>query len=911
VPRGNMTTEADSSNTPAAPPASSFWQSLAVPERTRTLVAVALAALLYPTFGLLDWLVYPQHLSTLLTIRLVVAVACVGLWPVVYATRRYGVIVSVAAFLVLLCGVGIAAMIHATEGVESVYYAGLTLVLVFTAVYFTWPLWVSLLTFGAIGVAYYGPVLFYDRPVDLRLVVSNSFFLLSTAMVSLVAIRVRNRLARQEYESRVGLSRSAEELKRANQLKDEMFQNVSHELRTPLTLILAPIESFLERPELESEDRRRFASMRRNALRLLNLINDLLDLAKLGKEGLQTDLRAMDVKAFLRRMADDVRSMGHARDVAVELTVPAAMPSYRLDARHMERILLNLLSNALKFTPAGGRIELGCTEHEKGLRIWVEDSGIGIPEHARQRVFERFQQVDGGTTRKFGGTGIGLALVAELTALMGGEIAVDSEEGHGTRFTLSFPPELRAEWGEHAPSERPEAAEAQPMGLAELGRQAAHAALAQDAVAEDIRRAGDHGPLVLVAEDDASMNEELVSLLAEHYRVVSVPNGEKALEVALEESPHVVLSDVMMPKMDGLELARALRERLAFRDTGIVLLSARSELEDRVKGRQVGVDSYLTKPFHPREVLATIEGVLRSRMRVVGSFLVHGELGSGGQSQVYLAEHVETGESAALKIISQTGVHDTDARERAAREQQTLARIEHPNVVRIVEHGEEQQRFYVAMEYLQGATVRELVQYHGRLPVPAARVLATAVAHALARVHAAGLVHRDIKADNIMVVEQGPTLAERVRLIDFGTVFDDSLVKGESGHIVGTLPYMAPELFDAARPSPTADIYALGVTMFYMCTGTFPFSAQGRAAFAEAIRFGPTPDVRDREPEVPAELAEIIVRAMARDPQQRWSTAEQLCEALQGLADEDDRAIALELPSTHDAPLSLEHTRTA
>jgi signal transduction histidine kinase/DNA-binding response OmpR family regulator len=878
-------------------------------ERARALLAVGTAAFLYPAFGLLDWLVYPEMIGTSLTIRFVVSAVYAVIFFALLRVQRLPSVIALSSAAVVIGGAGIALMVHLTEGVESPYYAGLSLVLVFGAVWFTWPLWVSAVNFGLILISYYGPVLLYEKPVDMVTFTSNSFFLLSTAAVGLIAIRLRNRLARAELQSRIELAQSADALRRTNQLKDEMFQNVSHELRTPLTLILSPLEQTLEEEGLGERMERRLLSMRRNGLRLLNLINDLLDLAKLGSEGISVEARRLNIPRMVRRLAEDVREMSSAKGLELELELPDDPVHYRLDPHHIERIVLNLLSNALKFTPVGGTVTVRVREDDAGLAIQVADTGIGIPEDAQQRIFERFQQVEGGVTRRFGGTGIGLALVAELSKLMEGRIDVESVVNEGTTFTVRFPRKLKVtprSGDSEAPAAEP-TSDIEPTSVAALGRRAVYASLSAARETGEVRRLGEHGPVVLVAEDDPELNQEICELISEEYRVLSVADGERALEVAVEEEPHVVLSDVMMPKMDGLALTAALRERPSFRDTPIILLSARGELEDRIKGRQAGVDTYLTKPFHPRELRATIEGVLRSRMKLVGSFLLHNQLGSGGQATVYLAEQWTTGKPIALKIISQRGAFDSEARKRAAKEQETLSRIEHPNIVRVLEQGRDEDRFYVAMEYLSGATARELVTHHQQVDPAVACTVGEAVSEALSAIHEAGLVHRDVKCANIMILHEGETLKERVRLIDFGAVFDEA--PDESGpQIVGTLPYLTPDVLDGEPSKPADDVYALGVALFYMCTGRLPYRGANRTELTHAIRHDPIPRARDFNPDVPPDLDRIIARAMDRDVEARWPSAAELSEALAKLG---LTAQEIELPVGAADQMHLMATRTA
>jgi len=247
-----------------------------------------------------------------------------------------------------------------------------------------------------------------------------------------------------------------------------------------------------------------------------------------------------------------------------------------------------------------------------------------------------------------------------------------------------------------------------------------------------------------------------------------VRNGETALQLVIKELPDVVVSDVMLPRRDGISLVAEIRERSELRNTPVILLSARTRTEDRVRGRKVGADSYLTKPFEPAELLATVEGLLRSRMRLIGSFLVRELLGSGAQSEVHRAEHIASGEVVALKVIKHAGTFGSQARERLMREQHILRTTSHPNVVRVLETGEHDGRYFVAMEYLSGVTLRTACQAHSRLSPPAVATIGAAVASALDHLSQHGVVHRDIKPSNIVITDGNEVLSSRVRVIDFG-----------------------------------------------------------------------------------------------------------------------------------------------
>lgn len=696
------------------------------------------------------------------------------------------------------------------------------------------------------------------------------------------ALRESNRTLEDRIRERTAeLAQTNDELTQLHRHKNEMFQNVSHELRTPLTLIMAPLEGMLDDENLPEAQKPRLEGMRKNAFRLLGMINDLLDLAKLEATALEFHPVPVDIHTTCARLAAELEPTAADRGVALRFAGPTTDVWASLDPQFLERVLVNLLSNALKFTPIGGTITLGLDDSEHGLTLWVSDTGPGIPKDSQERIFERFEQLDGGTTRNHGGTGLGLALVRELTQLMGGTVQLDSEVGKGSQFSLKFPTASRTQApGEAGPDFATE-------GLAALSRRAVYASLALEV--DDVESRGDRGPVVVVVEDNPAIRRELVDLLAPEYRVHACRDGREALDLVLRQRPHIVLSDVMMPNVDGLQLAAEIRKRPELRDTALVLLSAKGTVEDRVKGRSLGVDAYLTKPFHPKEVLATLEGLLRSRMRLLGSYMLSERIGSGGQGEVFRGEHVETGEQAAIKVVS--GGNDTSGKQQLDVERRALSQLRHPNIVKVLEEGEFEDRYYVVMEHLQGQTVADVVSQRGGLSTAQVADVGFALSDALATVHDAGLVHSDIKAKNVMIIQGPSPVRERVRLIDFGAVYHATHQR--SSKIMGTLSYFAPEVLDGGTVSDLSDIYSIGVFTYYALTGKMPFSGSDNRELTKSIlenRYTPlaellTGDVSD--------IADIVERALARDPAKRYPSGSALRDAFGAVAPKDGAALVV------------------
>lgn len=386
----------------------------------------------------------------------------------------------------------------------------------------------------------------------------------------------------RELEDRnAELTRANEELADLYRSRTDFLAEVSHELRTPLSLILAPLEELLGLPPETSCEaaRDRIQLVHRNAMRLLRLVNSVLDLTRAAATGARLRPKALDLAAFLEELVGTFRPAFEARGTAIALEAEAEMPPFVADPDALEKVFTNLLANALKYTPPGGRVALSA-RREAGMRlVAVRDSGPGIPAEELSTVFERFRQSD----PQRDGYGLGLALVREQVRLLGGNVTVESREGAGTVFRVRLP-----EAG------LPVVSEPDPWEVIYEDEPGLPSPTSE----------GAGRPRILVAEDDGSLASYLESLLARDWTVERAADGVEALEKIAREPPELVLSDVMMPRLDGLELVGRLKADPETRDIPVMLLTARGELENRLRGFSSGADDYLVKPFAGRELLA-------------------------------------------------------------------------------------------------------------------------------------------------------------------------------------------------------------------------------------------------------------------------------------------------------------------
>ncbi|WP_437541730.1 ATP-binding protein [Sorangium sp. So ce367] len=411
--------------------------------------------------------------------------------------------------------------------------------------------------------------------------------------------------ARASEEERRRLDALAE-LDRA---KTVFFSNISHEFRTPLTLILGPVEDGLSDAEhpLPAPQRDRLAIIYRNSLRLLRLVNTLLDFSRIEAGRIQASYQPTELGSFTAELASSFRSLMDRAGLALTVEcAPLSEPAY-VDRELWEKIVLNLISNAFKFTFSGG---VRVTLEETGGRIVlsVEDTGTGIPEEELPRVFDRFYRVEGARGRSYEGSGIGLALVRELAKLHGGSVAVESRLGTGSRFSVAIPlgkAHLPADRIDLAPAPAAEGRGAAPF--LDEAAQWERDAPAPDAVPAEERPAPKRPGHILVADDNADMRDYVQRLLlAERWTVEAVADGQAALESARAHVPDLVLTDVMMPRLDGFGLLKALRADERTRGVAVMMLSARAGEEVRVDSLGAGADDFLVKPFSARELLARV-----------------------------------------------------------------------------------------------------------------------------------------------------------------------------------------------------------------------------------------------------------------------------------------------------------------
>ncbi|MGZ8901738.1 MAG: ATP-binding protein, partial [Limisphaerales bacterium] len=454
------------------------------------------------------------------------------------------------------------------------------------------------------------------------------------------------RLRFREYALLFELDKKKEELeenhrklKALDEVKSRFFANISHELRTPLTLLLAPLESMLTQSRnpasaLPPQTQELLATMQANGMRLLKLINDLLDLVRLESGRMEVKDEPIEVDAFVRGLVQSVRNVAEDKRIRLESHIDLEVGTIMADRDKWEKILLNLVFNAVKFTPSRGLVEVRVEKQDEILQVQVRDSGMGISKENMQNVFNRFWQADTSAQRKFQGAGIGLALVKELVEVQQGTVSVESEVNKGTIFTIRLPyrraSEAEVKREEANPvalshgdlADRQNAKEA-PDNRAEewlstLYRRAEFFP-SMTSVHESIRplevSVGKRGaPKILVADDEPDMLRFLRSQLAPHFQVIEAVDGNQAFEKACQFLPDVILLDMMMPEKDGLQVCRELRQRTSTKRIPIVLLTARADEETKLQSLAAGASDFLAKPFSTTELHVRVKNLIDSHL---------------------------------------------------------------------------------------------------------------------------------------------------------------------------------------------------------------------------------------------------------------------------------------------------------
>lgn len=470
------------------------------------------------------------------------------------------------------------------------------------------------------------------------LIYGAAFFLLLSRIrrYEINRIRLRNQLKLEKVTS--------DSLRNLDQLKSQFYANISHEFRTPLTLILGQIESVIS-SGIDNKEKGKLQVANRNARRLLKLINELLDLSKLEAGSMELYAENNNIVSFLKNLFFSFESIAAQKKITISFESVSDTITVFFDTHKMEKIFYNLVSNAFKSTPENGEIEIRIVFATDGsIEIAVIDTGCGIPEDKLENIFDRFYQVDGSNTREHEGTGIGLALAKELILLHKGSIRVNSKLGSGSEFIVTLPFEnvnqvLSPVSGKMSREIKMQGVDAEFDALQPI-----------DANVQVNQQSVGNKKIILIVEDNHDVRTYMREQIEAEYHTIEAQHGELGFRMAQEKVPDLIITDVMMPKMDGYQFCSAIRQDEITSHIPIIMLTAKGGLDDKIEGLESGVDAYLTKPFSAKELQATIKNLLQQRIQLRKRFsksmiIKPSEVSAVSADQVFMEKVIQTIES--------------------------------------------------------------------------------------------------------------------------------------------------------------------------------------------------------------------------------------------------------------------------
>ncbi len=604
----------------------------------RVRITCYLGISLFLLFNLLDWIIYPDLALKFLLLRLLLVIIHASVLVLTFTVigKKHPTALGVIAYTA--AGWILSFMVVLSGGHESPYYAGLNLVILGFSLLMPWTLRDALLTFSLIYGSYFGLILMHERVQNVPVFINNNFFVIATGAIAIVSSMVWQSFRERQFIDN-------QQLKLLDQSKSNFLATISHELKTPMTLIVNPIEqAWATRQGKEVVlDERQAEIVKRNTYRLATLVGDLLEISRgeVGKQQLVPS-DVLDVRAYISDIATSMRPLFEEKGILLTVQLTSDIKQHYFDIKKIDKAIYNLLSNALKFTPKGGQVNVKAFDDaENNLIIEVDDTGIGIPSNKRDKVFERFAQVEEGVNRSYEGMGIGLSLVKDFIEQHGGEINLKSELGKGSTFTIKLP-----RGAEHfrAPVVRSDASRPmseQRLDFTRVMVQEKATAIKNAPSLATTDSINETGKTILVVEDNPDIRETIARALGGEYRVVTASNGQEGLEKAREAIPWLILSDIMMPVMDGYQMTQEIRADNKLKDIPIVLLTAKVGEDSIAEGFRVGATDYLTKPFSPLELSIRVRNHIQTQ-EMRNEVIRQRNLASVGQLSAGISHNMNT-----------------------------------------------------------------------------------------------------------------------------------------------------------------------------------------------------------------------------------------------------------------------------
>ncbi len=600
----------------------------------RVKLIIILSGILYPAFLILDALYATEFFQLFLIIRMVVLAAHIVLFYLCTRITLNRGFVSIAVALAIFDVAGIAVMIYFLGGFSTVYVQGLYIIIMGLAVAVPLAFTVVFRLYTMIWVSYAIPSFLNIQSGNWEDIFNNLFFMTAIIIIAAFGSYKMDNIRRVELRGRIQLeemteklSESNEKLKSLDELKSQFFANINHELRTPLSLILAPLKTILEekKEKISSSLQDTLDTMQRNGLKLLKLINNLLDLSKFEGGKMRLKVKQVNIYEFINDLLQSVKGLADQKKIRLYYQHPPHDMELSVDPDQFEKVVINLLTNALKFTPNEGKITLFLEEKKDAVIFAVEDSGIGIPADKLDSIFDRFSQVDGSASRSQQGTGIGLSLAREIVLLHGGTIHAESQLGKGARFIVKMPKgdaHYTEDVIERRIMDRPvefkrritDTGEPKIQDVVSDFRRLNLVDLEKVKI-EDEKPTGtqSHDALLLVIDDNPEILKLMKMLLSDEFDLVLCTSAEEGLSLIAKELPDLVLCDVQMPGMDGFKFANKIKADDSTKHIPIILVTARTGSEMLSAGIKAGADDYISKPFDSVELKARIHSLLRIR----------------------------------------------------------------------------------------------------------------------------------------------------------------------------------------------------------------------------------------------------------------------------------------------------------
>lgn len=561
-----------------------------------------------PVGNCLEWFVYPDYIKEFFLTRLLFDVLQLPFFAMLFFPIGKRHIKLLCHIWPLIPVTMVSWLIYRTEGSVSPYYAGLNLMIIVACflIPFTWleALFYCGMTFMTYVIAC---ILHSGTQRDTMLLLNNLYFISVTGVICVVACYFLTLKRKEDFRLRHELAERNEQLSELDRIKSDFFANISHELRTPLTLILAPVDEMLHSGTgLSIASRNSLSLVRSNAMRLLSLINDLLDLVRLEGGTLKLDLKPVNMTNLLRGMVESIRHLAEKKQQTIVITDDYTPTMVMGDVNRLEKILLNLLTNALKFTDKHGEIQVNWQLENGNYVLRIRDNGIGISKEDLANIFERFKQADSSSTRKYQGLGLGLAMARELTIEHKGTLEVESELGVGSEFILTLPviPPDQCQ-GNYEDQDAADPLESMMYEADQLQRD-------HKLDQNDTGHTGCGKYQILVVDDEPDMRSFLVTSLAEKYTVHYAADGTTGLQMATELKPDLIVLDMRMPGMNGKDVCSAIRKNTEMKHTRVVLLTARADEKSKIECLNRGADDFLTKPFSTLELQTRVQNLLEA-----------------------------------------------------------------------------------------------------------------------------------------------------------------------------------------------------------------------------------------------------------------------------------------------------------